>query len=201
MFGGPSRAAGEAALGPAGAALRMASGIWVGGGYPVSGFVGSVAGGVVVASETALKRGALDWSASPVAESPVSGFGGSVAGGVVVASETTLKRGAWDWGDSPVAESPVKGSCSHEGEGEDDVVALCISNGWIVPVSPGGQSGMDTRAMVTKGYYRAGVDGGCRSVWQSKGKDTINTKCHYHNNHIGGNVPARDETTFGGEQL
>ena len=82
-----------------------------------------------------------------------------------MASETTLRRGAWDWGNSPVAESPVKGSCSREGEGEDDVVALGSSNGWVVPVSPGGQSGIDTRAMDTKGYYRATVDGGCRSVW------------------------------------
>jgi len=60
---------------------------------------------------------------------PASGFGDSVSGGVVVVSETTIKRGAWDWGDSPVAESLVKGSCSREGEGEDDVVALGISNG------------------------------------------------------------------------
>jgi len=129
MFGGSNRAAGEAALGPAGAILRMASGVWVGGGYPVSG------------------------------------FGGSVAGEVVVASETVLERGAWDWSASPVAKSPVERSRSREGEGEDDVATLGISDGWVVPVSPGGQSGIDTRAMDTKGYYRATVDGDCRSVW------------------------------------
>jgi len=74
-----------------------------------------------------------------------------------VASKTTLKRGAWDWGDSPVAKSPVKRSCSREGEGEDDVVALGISNGWVVPVSSGGLLGMDAGAMVSKGYYRVGA--------------------------------------------
>jgi len=83
-----------------------------------------------------------------------------------VASKTTLKRGAWDWGDSPVAESPVKGSCSREGEGEGGV-ALGISNGWVVPVYPGGESGMDTGAMVSKVYYRARVGGGGRGGGRS----------------------------------